>query len=98
MNCFKKVRQAGHDLFGRAAVVWKVIRTSNAYTFRDPLPCHKGREIVADTSKSENPTGTLNQDISSTYERVKIVVLDPKNALDAALIRLGRTAGHLPMK
>ena len=97
VNCFKKVREAGRDLFGRACVAWKVIRTSNAYTFRDPLPCHQSRETVANYSKSENPTGTLNPDISSSYEAVKIIVLDPKDQLDAALIRLGRAAGHLPI-
>jgi hypothetical protein len=39
---------------------WRVLRTSNAYNFRDPgLP---------DLSKSEKPTGTPIQDFSSDKE------------------------------
>ena len=48
------------DLFGKWATRWRIIRTSNAYLFRDPLPCAEGRGA----SKSENPSGTLFQDIS----------------------------------
>jgi hypothetical protein len=47
------------DLFGNWASRWRLVRTSNAYVFRDPLPCAEGRG-----AKSENPSGTLNQDIS----------------------------------
>ena len=48
------------DLFGKYRTSWRLVRTSNAYVFRDPLPCsdHAG------SSKSENPSGTLNPDIS----------------------------------
>jgi hypothetical protein len=52
------------DLFGKWATRWRTIRTSNAYLFRDPLPCAGGRG----SSKSENPTGTLNQVISVSKE------------------------------
>ena len=31
------------DLFGQWATRWRIIRTSNAYVFRDPLPCAEGR-------------------------------------------------------
>lgn len=48
------------DLFGKWSTSWRIVRTSNAYLFRDPLPCAEGRG----GSKSENPPGTLNQDIS----------------------------------
>ncbi len=96
VNCFTKIRTAGKDLFGRAVTVWQVIRTSNAYLFRDPLPCAPGRETVADPCKSENPPGTLNQEILSLRERPKIIILDPANSLDAALIRLGRSMNALP--
>ena len=37
----------------RTAAGVKVIRTSNAYAFRDPLPCHRSR-------RSESPTRTEN--------------------------------------
>jgi Helix-turn-helix domain len=49
------------DLLGQWASRWQVIRTSNAYVFRDPksgLPC-------GFPCKSENPTGTLDQEVLS---------------------------------
>jgi Helix-turn-helix domain len=51
------VRQ--RDLWGRWSNRWTVIRTSNAYVFRDP------QQPLADVpaAKSENPTGTPNQEI-----------------------------------
>jgi len=51
------VRQ--RDLFGRWSSRWTVIRTSNAYVFRDPTA-----ESSQLRAKSENPAGTQNQDIS----------------------------------
>ena len=48
------------DLFGRWSNRWTVIRTSNAYVFTDPQPQLAG----VPAAKSENPTGTQNQDIS----------------------------------
>jgi hypothetical protein len=51
------VRQ--RDLFGRWSNRWTVIRTSNAYVFRDPQPQLAGVSLA----KSENPTGTPNQEI-----------------------------------
>jgi hypothetical protein len=52
------------DLFGKWATRWRIVRTSNAYLFRDPLPCAPARESWAGASTSENPTGTQNQEIS----------------------------------
>lgn len=60
VNRIVRVQERELDLFGRWAYRWRTIRTSNAYVFRDPLPCAGGH----DPSKSENPSGTLNQDIS----------------------------------
>jgi hypothetical protein len=48
------------DLFGHWAQRWRIVRTSNAYVFRDPLPCAEGRGAT----KSENATGTLFPEIS----------------------------------
>jgi hypothetical protein len=50
------VRQ--RDLFGRWSNRWTVIRTSNAYVFRDPMA-----ENSHFRAMSENPTGTQNQEI-----------------------------------
>jgi len=47
------------DLFGHWASRWRVIWTSNAYVFRDPHRPLAGFPA----SKSENPTGTGNQEI-----------------------------------
>ena len=61
------------DLFGKLALRSRLIRTSNAYIFRDPLPCAQGggesrggqasaTSSFASPSKSENPPRTQNQD------------------------------------
>ena len=34
------------DLFGKWATRWRIVRTSNAYLFRDPLPCAEGRGSI----------------------------------------------------
>jgi hypothetical protein len=36
VNRIARIREWGPDLFGRAQNRWRVIRTSNAYTFVDP--------------------------------------------------------------
>ena len=91
VNRFDKIRSECRDFLGRAFTRWQVIRTSNAYCFRDPLPCVTGY----DRYKSENPAGTLNQEDSYTKGSMKIVVLDPANSLDRALIGLGRACGAI---
>ncbi|MBV9251468.1 MAG: hypothetical protein JO227_19730 [Acetobacteraceae bacterium] len=74
------VRQ--RDLFGRWSSRWTVIRTSNAYAFRDPQP-HLAVVLAA---KSENRRGTQNQDV---LDPVETPARDPNNALDRALARFG---------
>jgi hypothetical protein len=83
------------DLFGKLALRSRLIRTSNAYVFRDPLPCahvpgqSRGRQ-ASDTSsfrsssKSENPPRTQNQDFSY----LSIDAPHPKDGLAAALSKL----------
>jgi len=41
VNRIARIREWGPDLFGRAQNRWRVIRTSNAYTFADPLKSSK---------------------------------------------------------
>ena len=86
-----KIRVKERDLFGQLVTRWQVIRTSNAYVFRDPLPCAPHRQAY----KSENPGGPLNPDSFPKEQQPKIIILDPTKPLDAALIRLGRTTGAL---
>ncbi len=71
---------------------WQVIRTSNAYAFRDPLPC----VTVGRSYKSENQPGTLHQDQFHFNESRKILVLDPASPTGSILISLGRAMGALP--
>jgi Helix-turn-helix domain len=59
-----RIRERCTDLFGRISWRWRVIRTSNAYVFRDP----KGADCRQLSSKSENPTGTQDQDILDPVE------------------------------
>ena len=54
-----RIQVRERDLFGRWASRWRVIRTSNAYVFDDPLQ----RPAAGPASKSENPSGTRNQEI-----------------------------------
>ncbi|MDE2342503.1 MAG: helix-turn-helix domain-containing protein, partial [Betaproteobacteria bacterium] len=88
------------DLFGKMALRSRLIRTSNAYVFRDPLPCAShapdggrggGREGQAadavsfvQSTKSENPPRTLDQDLSSLSTTSPSV----KDGLAEALSRL----------
>lgn len=64
----------------------RVLRTSNAYVFRDP------------GAGSENQSGNQESKesaILAAQPAVKIIVLNPKSPLDAALIGLGRANGYL---
>ena len=56
-----RIQVRERDLFGRWASRWRVIRTSNAYVFDDPLQ----RPAGSSASKSENPSGTLESRESS---------------------------------
>jgi hypothetical protein len=69
-----RIRERCQDLFGRDGWRWRVIRTSNAYVFRDPA------------SKSENPTGTQDQDV---LDPVEASARNPNSPLEAALRQLG---------
>ena len=59
LNRIRREQVRERDLFGRWATRWTIVRTSNAYVFRDPLA-----ENSHFRAASENPTGTQNQDIS----------------------------------
>jgi hypothetical protein len=61
----KRIREAAPDLFDGHGWRWRVIRTSNAYNFRDP----KAAVGAPVPSKSEKPTGTANQAFYSSLPR-----------------------------
>jgi hypothetical protein len=76
-----RIQVRERDLFGRWASRWRVIRTSNAYVFRDPLE----RPAGVPASQSENRIGTQNQELTST----SLPVLDQDSGLARALKQLG---------
>jgi Helix-turn-helix domain len=83
-----RIQVRERDLFGRWASRWRVIRTSNAYVFRDP---QQQPEVVS-ASKSENRLGTQIQKIQTLTAAPN----DPDNRLEVALQHLGATiAGRL---
>ena len=73
-----RIRERCRDLFGHDGWRWRVIRTSNAYVFSDPLQ--------RPASESENPTGTRNQGI---LDPVLAPAGDPNSPLERALRQLG---------
>jgi hypothetical protein len=84
-----RIQVRERDLFGRWASRWRVIRTSNAYVFRDPQPCPEG----VPASKSENRLGTQNQEV---IDSSRAPACDPNSPLEQALQQLsGAIKGRL---
>jgi len=77
-NRITRILVRERDLFGQWAARWQVIRTSNAYAFRDPKPQLAG----VPGCKSENPTGTPNQEVLTLPGSVP---RDPNSPLERAL-------------
>jgi hypothetical protein len=75
-----RIHERCTDLFGRNGWRWRVIRTSNAYVFNDP----QAAVSAGIPSKSENPTGTQNQDVLGP---VSAPAIDPASPLERALAR-----------
>jgi hypothetical protein len=77
-----RVREACTDLLGRTTWRWRIIRTSNAYAFRDPQVVNS-RGVP---SKSENRTGTQSQDV---LDPIPAPAINPDSPLERALARFG---------
>jgi hypothetical protein len=75
-----RIRERCTDLFGREGWRWRVIRTSNAYVFRDPKAAAAG----GFPSKAENRGGTQDQEVSKNLQAPAI---DPNSPLERALAR-----------
>jgi hypothetical protein len=73
-NRITGVRERCRDLWGREGWRWRVIRTSNAYVFRDPA------------SKSDQRTGTPDQELKIP---LKAPAVDLNSPLERALARFG---------
>jgi hypothetical protein len=84
VNRIARIREWGPDLFGRAQNRWRVIRTSNAYTFTDPQ-AKTVSEAKGVSSKSDLPTGTEDQELHLLAPQP----LDAANRLHQALLRWG---------
>jgi hypothetical protein len=80
-NRITRIHIRERDLFGHWASRWRVIRTSNAYVFRDPQPRPEG----VPASKSENPPGTQNQEVMDSS---RAPACDPNSPLEQALQQL----------
>jgi hypothetical protein len=83
-----RVRERCRDLWGREGWRWRVIRTSNAYVFRDPgaaVAPHPAGDCGF-PSKSENPAGTLNPVVNPTLRAPAVV---PDSPLERVLASLG---------
>ena len=75
-----RIRERCTDLFGRDGWRWRVIRTSNAYVFRDPQAAVSGRPA----SEFGNRSGTRDQEILAS---VPPPAVDPASPLERALAR-----------
>ena len=73
-NRITRIRERCRDLFGRDGWRWRVVRSSNAYVLIDPA------------SKSDQRTGTPNQDVSMPSATPAIA---PDSPLEHALQRFG---------
>ena len=62
-------------------------RTSNAYALLDPQATAR-RVCLSGLPKSQNPTGTRNQDLLPLSAGEQTAELDPDNPLEAALLQL----------
>jgi Helix-turn-helix domain len=80
-NRITRILVRERDLFGHCANRWRVIRISNAYVFSDPKPQHSG----VSACKSENPIGTLNQEVLTLRAAP---ASNPNNPLERALRQL----------
>ena len=91
-NRITRILVRERDLWGRWVSRWQVIRTSNAYVFRDPLQRAEGLPAC----KSENPTGTLDQEVSSVSASQFVAARDPNNPLERALQSFGAAVAARP--
>jgi hypothetical protein len=83
-NRITRIRERCRDLWGREGWRWRVIRTSNAYAFRDPQAALQ----AGVPSKSDQRTGTPDQEVKIPLQAPAI---DPTGPLERALARFAAT-------
>jgi hypothetical protein len=84
-NRITRIRERCRDLWGREGWRWRVIRTSNAYAFRDPQAV-----IRPVPSKSDQRTATPDQEDSKPLQAPAV---DPASPLERALARFAAIEG-----
>jgi hypothetical protein len=75
-----RVRELCQDLWGRAGWRWRVIRTSNAYVFRDP----QAAVSSCPATEFRNQAGTPDQ---GNTKPLQAPAVDPNSPLERALAR-----------
>ncbi len=103
VNRITRVREVSQDLFGRVEGRWRVLRTSNAYSFVDPKPgTGSGRnpqENARRASKSESQTGTVIQVSSLPETGLQAALTRLRNAMNGAGPGVGKpAAADLPRR
>lgn len=96
VNRIVRIRVTEIDLFGRRVEHWKVVRTSNSYCFHDPCPAAQNGGIRGIACKSENRPGHPDQESFKPRTAAPAAPLDPRNPLEAALLKFGRAIGAIP--
>ena len=85
----KRVREQCSDLLGDSGWRWRILRTSNAYNFRDPSPAGDRQN----SSKSDFQTGTPNQEFFSSMSAQSSAQFNAQSALKIAPSRFAKAAG-----
>jgi hypothetical protein len=78
----KRVKERCSDLLGDNGWRWRVLRTSNSYTFSEPCAAYG-------SSKSDFPTGTPNQVFFSSMGSRPLTAQAEKRAFEGAIDRFG---------
>lgn len=89
VNRITRLRVRERDLLGHWVTSWRVVRTSNAYTFRDPKVAVSG----GNSSKSEFKSGPLDpsfkKETGSGARLAGAPVIDVEETADTLLMRHG---------
>ena len=95
VNRLIRVQFRERDMFGQMELRSRLVRTSNQYVFRDPLPCaaagvpgYNAAVSLGDSSKSENRSRTPNQDLSISLQTAEGGLIEADSPLEQALARL----------
>jgi Helix-turn-helix domain len=89
VNRITRIRVRERDLFGRWALSWRVVRTSNAYVFHDPKTAARQTEASKTKFWSEPLDPSFKKETKSGARLVGAPVIDPGESVDDLLMRHG---------